>query len=223
MKILEITQACDIKSIYEFGIAAIHEAVFNQPFPEQSYEKKANDHKIYVYGYYESTKLVGYTIVVDQHEDKNLYAWYGGLLAEYQGRGVTIKMFDVMVQKARELGYNSISLATTNRRPNMLRLAIKYGFDIVDIKKRETGEGNKVYFKYYIRPESHLEINLNEDGKKKHPVEIEPMLVNAHKNNCTLIRFVGLKDEEDQKTVNYAMHYCQKFVRVPKIEVELGD
>ncbi len=200
-------------------IRQIHEEIFGMPFPYESYEKKAKLHTLYVYGYYEHESLVGYSIIINQAMEKNLYAWYGGLLAEYQGYGTTIKFFDIMVEKARELEYNSISLATTNCRPNMLILAVKYGFDIYDIKKRDYGEGSKIYFKYPVCPACNITISLkNENGTNLKIPELEKLLVSAYKHNCKKIVFLNILDESDIKLINYAMRYCKKFLRAIDFE-----
>ena len=151
---------CEIFDIEQ--IAPLHQVVFGRPFPYESYNKKLKEHKVYLYAYFEKESIIGYSIVIDQAEEKNLYAWYGGLLPEYQGNGITIRFFDIMVMRARELNYQSITLASTNCRPHMLRLAIKYGFDIYDLKKRDYGEGNKIYFRFPILPDTKLTIRLHE-------------------------------------------------------------
>ncbi len=204
-------------------IVQIHEQIFGSPFPYESYRKKSILYRLYTYAYYENGVLVGYSIIIDQAKEKNLYAWYGGLLAEYQGYGTTVKFFDIMVEKARELHYASISLATTNCRPNMLRLAVKYGFDIYDIKKRDYGEGNKIYFKYTLYPACSITIDLRkEDGSKLQVPELEKILVSAYKHNCTKITFINIFDESDIKVLAFAKRYCEKFLR--PIEFELrGD
>lgn len=195
-------------------ITQIHEQVFGTPFPYESYKKKSILHRLYTYAYYENKILIGYSIVIDQAEEKNLYAWYGGLLAEYQGYGTTIKFFDIMVEKAQKLQYSSISLATTNCRPNMLRLAIRYGFDIYDIKRRDFGEGNKIYFKYFLHPICSITISLiNDDNSKLKIPELEKMLVSVYKHNCTKIVLNNILEESDIKTVIFAKRYCKKFLR----------
>lgn len=201
-------------------VISIHEKIFGEKFPYESYTKKLLAHAIYIYGYYIDSDIVGYSIIIDEQQEKNLYAWYGGLLPEYQGQGVTVQFFDIMCEKARELGYKSISLATTNCRPNMLRLAIKYGFDIYDMKKRDYGEGNKIYFKYYIHPKTAIVISLRtNDNKRLNISDLEIQLVMSYKNNCNKIVFKNVLDVEDEKAILYAKRYCSKFLR--KIEFEL--
>lgn len=195
-------------------IPRLHAEIFGEDFPYESYEKKLEFHRIFIYVYYEDEKAIGYSLVIDQADEKNLYAWYGGLLPKYQGNGLTAQFFDIMHEKARELGYKSISLATTNARPNMLRLAIKYGFDIVDVKKRDTGEGNKIYFKFYVHDTvEEVEIALNQDGKKTPIADIERMLVRAYKSNCSKIHLTNVEYEDDVETIKYVIAYCKKFMR----------
>lgn len=201
-------------------VIPIHEKVFGESFPYESYAKKLQNHSAYIYGYYIDDEIVGYSIIIGEQQEKNLYAWYGGLLPEYQGHGVTVQFFDIMCEKARELNYISISLATTNCRPNMLRLAIKYGFDICDIKKRDYGEGNKIYFKYYIHPQTSFIISLRtENNARLNISDLEKLLVTSYKNNCNRIVFNDVLDIEDKKVILYAKRYCSKFLR--KIEFEL--
>lgn len=142
MKVKEIE---DVNSVIQ-----LHEKIFNKPFPLQSYYKKNSIYKVDIYVYEENSNLLGYSIVVDQEKEKNFYAWYGGVLPKFQGRGITEKFFKVLIENARKKGYKSITLATTNSRPNMIRLAVKMGFEIYDLKKRNYGEGNKIYFQYKI-------------------------------------------------------------------------
>ena len=66
-----------------------------------------------------------YSIIVEQANLKNLYAWYGGVLPEAQGNGITDNFFDKLIDLAREKEYKSVTLASYNTRPHMLRFAIK--------------------------------------------------------------------------------------------------
>ena len=172
-----------IKEIHDINvILPIHYEIFGKEFPISSYYKKSKTNMLYIFVYEEDSKLIGYSIIVDQDEKKNLYAWYGGVLPKYQGRGITQIFFDKLINFAKEKEYDSVTLATSNIRPHMLSLAIKMGFDIVDLKKRETGEGNKIYFEYKILPETTEEISLKENEKYISFVQIEEKLVSAYKN-----------------------------------------
>lgn len=138
---MTIRQIYDIKIIEE-----LHEKIFGYEFPLESFYKKTKKFDVLVFIYEEKGENIGYSIVVDKEEQKTLYAWYGGILSEYQSKGITKKFFDMIVDVAREKSYNSITVATSNLRPHMLTFAINSGFDICDIKKRDTGEGKKLTF-----------------------------------------------------------------------------
>ena len=164
--------------------------------------------------YEEEKKLLGYSIIVDQHEKKNLYAWYGGVLPEFQGNGITAAFLEYIIAIARAINYSSVTLASSNLRPHMLRLAIKMGFDIYDLKKRDYGEGNKIYFRYSVLP-MHLEkIPLSENNRKLKPVEIETRLVKAYKSSASTIEFCY---DENIDTLIYAINYCNSFSKKPNL------
>ena len=176
---------------------------------------------IYIFVYEKESELIGYSIIVDQENEKNLYAWYGGVLPELQGNGITQKFFDRLIKLAIDKEYLSISLATSNIRPHMLRLAIKMGFDIVDLKKREYGEGNKIYFKYKILPPYTEEICFTENGEMIKFVQIEEKLVRAYKKNCTVLKLSCYKDTLD--ALAYAVRYCNSFWKKPKVLINLYE
>ena len=210
-----------IKEIHDINIIlSLHERIFGKEFPISSYYKKCKTNNLYIFVYEEETKLIGYSIIVDQADKKNLYAWYGGVLPEFQGKGITQTFFDRLINFAKENEYISITLATSNIRPHMLALAIKMGFDIVDLKKREYGEGNKIYFKYKIMPPYAEEISFEEYGKMIPLVQIEERIVRAYKNNCTLLK---INCNENIEALKYAVKYCNSFIRKPKILINLQD
>lgn len=208
-----------IKEVHDINIILpLHDEIFGKEFPLTSYYKKCKTNKLYIFVYEKESKLIGYSIIVDQENEKNLYAWYGGVLPEFQGNGITQKFFDRLIKLAIDKEYLSISLATSNIRPHMLRLAIKMGFDIVDLKKREYGEGNKIYFKYKILPPYVEEISLEKSGKSMTLVQIEEKLVRAYKNNCTLLKINCI---EDIYAFEYIVRYCNGFWRRPKFLIDL--
>ena len=210
-----------IKEIHDINIIIpLHKRIFGKEFPVSSYYKKRKINNIYIFIYEEDDEMIGYSIIVDQSEEKNLYAWYGGVLPEFQGRGVTQNFFNRLINFAEEKEYLSITLATSNVRPHMLELAIKMGFDIVDLKKREYGEGNKIYFKYRIKPPYIEEISFEEHDQIITLVQIEEKLVRAYKNNCTLLK---INCNENLEALRYTVRYCNSFIRKPKILLNLQN
>lgn len=207
-----------IKEIQDITpILSLHEEIFGKPFPLSSYYKKSKTNKLYIFVYEEALNLIGYSIIVDQHQEKNMYAWYGGVLPNFQGNGISKTFFENLIKLARGKNYSSVTVATSNIRPHMLILAIKMGFDIYDLKKRETGEGNKIYFRYRLFPQHTESILLERNGIWLKPVEIEENLVRAYKNNCSAIIF---KYTGNVDTLIYALKYCNSFSRRPHILIE---
>ena len=211
-----------IKEIKDINvIIPLHEEIFGKTFPISSYYKKCRTNKLYIYVYEYNSSLIGYSIIVDQNDEKNMYAWYGGVLPKFQGKGITQTFFDNLIAVARKKDYSSVTLASSNIRPHMLRLAIKMGFDIYDLKKRKDGEGNKIYFRYKLFPPHHEIIPLTENGRMIKPVEIEEKLVRAYKSNSISIKFVYNGNID---TLIYALMYCNSFSKRPKILIEAeGD
>lgn len=204
-----------IKQIYDVEvIKPLHKEIFGTEFPTSSYYKKRNKYDLYIYVYEQDCEFLGYSIIVDQADIQNLYAWYGGVLPEAQGNGITDSFFDRLIELAREKHYKSVTVASYNTRPHMLRFAIKKGFDIYDIKKREYGSGNKIYFRYLIHPPSIFEIDLIDNGRFVKPAEIEEKLVVAYKKNCQKFYFKGVYN---YKTLEYAIRYCNSFSNRPEI------
>lgn len=207
-----------MKEIHDINIILqIHKEIFGREFPISSYYKKSCTNNLYIFVYEENAKLIGYSIIVDQSTEKNLYAWYGGVLPEYQGRGITQEFFNKLIKFAEEKGYISISLATSNVRPHMLTLAVKMGFDIVDLKKREYGEGNKIYFKYRIMPSYVEEISFDEYNTL---VQIEEKIVRAYKNNCSLLK---INCNNNLEALEYTVKYCNSFIRKLEIIINLQN
>lgn len=195
-------------------IIPLHKEIFGTDFPINSYYKKKKEHNLYIFVYEYGSILFGYSIIVDQSLEKNLYAWYGGVLPNAQGQGITNLFFDKLIELAIQKGYVSVTVASYNTRPHMLRFAIKKGFDIFDIKKRDYGYGDKIYFRYLINPPSIRTFKLIENERYVKPAELELELVKAYKSNCKTFIYEGTSNYE---TLYYAIIYCNSFADRPKI------
>lgn len=197
-------------------IIPLHKQIFGKEFPIGSYNKKKLNNDIDIYIYEKGEEIVGYSIIIIEKEQKNMYAWYGGVLPKYQGNGLTKKFIEELIRISREKGYFSITLASTNLRPHMLILAINMGFDIDRIKNRDYGEGNKIYFKYLIKPKCEENLYLYENGKNLLPSEAEERLIKAYKNNAVSINIITYDNVE---TLLYVIKYCNSFYKKPKLNV----
>ena len=192
-------------------IIPLHKIIFGKDFSLQSFYKKKRDNDILIFLYVENSINIGYSIAIIQEEKKNIYAWYGGVIPEYQGIGITKQFFETLIDYTLKLNFQTITVATSNLRPHMITFAVKMGFDIYDIKKRDTGEGNKIYFIYRVRPEWIATINLKKDITI---VDIERKLVELYKSNATTLI---LSNIENIEYIPYITKYCNSFIRRPKL------
>ena len=197
----------------------MHKNIFGKEFPINSYYKKKEKDDLLIFVYEEGKILIGYSIVVAQTSLSNLYAWYGGVLPSFQNQGITRIFLQYLIEYARVHKFNSITLASSNLRPHMLRLAIKLGFDIVDIKKRTEGEGNKIYFRLEIKPESTESISLKDFEKSECFTELEKIAVKQFKSNCSLVYVLN----PFAKPLRYFIMYHNSFAKQPQIIVIGGN
>lgn len=212
---MEICQIDDVNFILN-----LHSEIFGKDFPIKSYEKKSKQNELLIFIYKEGEQLVGYSIIVVQKEVNNLYAWYGGVLPRYQGRGINKKFLEFLIEYARKQNYDSVTLASSNMRPHMLRLAIKLGFDIDDIKKRNFGDGNKIYFKYKILPEHTRKLSLKTNKEDAtYFAKLERTAVEAMKTNCSKI----VIEDVNEMGLKYLLKYFNSFNKYPEIIVFLNS
>ena len=209
---MNIVQINKIKPVLE-----LHRQITGREFPIESYYKKKLMYDVNIYVYEQDEKYIGYSLVVDKANDKDLYAWYGGVLPQYQGQGITSSFLDKLISLAIEGGYNSVTLATSNVRPHMLRLAIKKGFDIVDLKKRDYGDGNKIYLSYKIQTPTEDLINLSKIFLR----DMESFIVRCYKSNCTILTVECTNIQEDLNKLQYLIIYYNSLARLPYLEVKV--
>lgn len=209
-----------IQQIYDLNsVLGLHREIFGKDFPIASYKKKSQQNKLLIFIYKQREQLIGYSIIVIQKEINNLYAWYGGVLPKYQGKGLNKQFLEYLIDYARNEKYESITLASSNMRPHMLRLAIKLGFDIDDIKKRNYGDGNKIYFKFKILTESSRKISLRaSEENATYFANLERTAVEVMKSNCTRVEI----EDVNENGLKYLLNYFNSFNKYPEITVFLN-
>ena len=206
MKIKEIN---DLKVIQD-----LNKEIFGFDFSEDIFNHKRKKYPIKMYIYEDDKKYIGYSLVVDEYDKKNYYAWYGGVIAGFQGKKITSNFFEFLISLARENDYHSVTLATHNNKPHMLILAIKMGFDIYNIKIRDDENGNKIYLKYVINKENkEKEIDLVDYSF----IGLERLIVNIYKANYVSVR-INKYDNIDK--LIYLLNYFSSFEFVPTIFIK---
>ena len=201
------------------SILPLHSEIFGKDFPMKSYEKKRKQSELLIFVYEEGQQLIGYSIIVVQKEINNLYAWYGGVLPKYQGKGLNKQFLEFLIEYARINSYDSVTLASSNMRPHMLRLAIKLGFDIYDIKKRDFGDGDKIYFKFKILPEHLQKLSFKTEREDAtYFANLERIAVEMMKTNCSKI----VIEDINEMGLEYLLKYFNSFSKYPKVTVSIN-
>ncbi|MFS0785202.1 GNAT family N-acetyltransferase [Shouchella sp. 1P09AA] len=97
---------------------------------------------------YDAQTLVGYKIGYER-STSIFYSWLGGVHADYRGRGIALQLMNRQHLKAKKAGYSFIETKTMNRWRNMLIVNIQFGFDVVDVEKKE-GEEPKILLRKHL-------------------------------------------------------------------------
>ena len=84
-------------------------------------------------------KLVGYGIGYE--EKGKYYLWSLAVLPEYRRNGIGSEIIEEQIRLAKEKGYASFLVKTSNRWKEMLRLLLKRGFNIIGFKEHEWEDG----------------------------------------------------------------------------------
>jgi len=198
-------------------VLPLHNEIFHMDFPLDSYYKKLKKYPLHIFVYKENEKDIGYSIIIEENDKKNLYAWYGGVLPEYQGKGITKNFFNFLISFASNLDFESVTVATNNKRPHMIVLATKLGFNIYDLKKRNPIEDNKIYFKYSIDRNESVTLSLAHVTF----AQIEQFIVSSYKKNNQEISFYY--DDSNYLKLKYIIDYCQSFAIPPQILLYIDE
>jgi len=84
-------------------------------------------------------KLIGYGIGYE--EKGKYYLWSLAVSPEHRKKGVGSKIIEEQIGFAKEKGYSSFLVKTSNKWKEMLRLLLKKGFNIIGFKEHEWEDG----------------------------------------------------------------------------------
>lgn len=223
---------CSLQAIFP-----LHMQIYGQAFPMESLQKKQEKElELKHIGFFQEDILVGYCIVIDYAAEKRLHAWVGGTLPEQQGKGIFSQFYDWLIQTAKERGYQFVSGNTDNYKPNMLRLLIQKGFDIVGVEHTAHGDGTKVLMRYTIYQPTKLRLSItsgcnfdcffcHHDGVVvQQPTKIslpalERILVQARKLCVEEITITGGEPATYFEAIAYVLKYCANWGKLPKIKI----
>lgn len=219
------------------NIISIYPEVFLVPFPEESYyEKIKKGYHVFHVEFWEQEKLIGFCLVIDKKEEAVLHCWIGGILPKYRKKGVFSGFLDWIIQYGSKYHYAHITLNTDNNKPAMLKLLVKYGFCIIDVKKSEYGDGHKLISIYDIcTPRKmrlsitdrcnmdcffcHSEGNFTCNSGHMPLSAIEQLLIQANRMNFTEITITGGEPLTYLEGVLSVVSNCSRWIHPPKIKI----
>lgn len=134
LKTMEETE----KKISEFKIA----------YNKKQYLNRLRNRKYSIFFAIEDNKVVGYAVSYDKGD--KFYVWTIAVLKEYRNRGIAKELLQKSIETGKEFGYRKVYLKTRNIFKNMIFLALKSGFKIVNVTKKEDVEQNRIWMEKAI-------------------------------------------------------------------------
>lgn len=218
-------------------IQAIHSKIFFESFPLKSYFKKMEEGYVLLpVVFYDEERIVGYCIVLDDPVKKIYRAWVGGVLPDCRNCGIFSFFYNWLIEYAVHNKYKYIEGNTDNYKPDMIKILVSLGFDIVEVKHTNYGDGRKICMRYTVNNPLKLRISLiskcnlycffcHHEGVKTtidNPMSIpslERLLIQAKKLNVQEITITGGEPLLCLDKLSYIIKYCSSWLRKPKIKV----
>ena len=116
-------------------------------YPLEYYQKKITDFPDnLIYLIKEGDKLVGDMIAYATEDSWHI--WALGMEEEYQRRGVGTELLEMNEKIAGNKGFNAVTVNVYNTSPEMQRLLLKRGYQIIGIDASEIdSKYNEIHFK----------------------------------------------------------------------------
>lgn len=218
-------------------IISVHSKIFLFPFSYENYDNKLKKgYDILPVKFLEDEKLIGYCLVLDKHSNSSLHCWVGGVLPEYRNTGAFSGFIDWIIYYAAENDYKHITVNTDNNKQEIIRLLVKYGFNITGVSETKYGDGNKIMFVYDIYPQRkmrlsitdkcnmncffcHSEGNFTSNNNNISLPAIEQLLVQAQKMNFSEITVTGGEPLLYFEGLSFILSNCRKWIHPPKIKI----
>lgn len=87
---------------------------------------------------------------VGYEREDYFYSWMGGVLPVYRRFGIAQALADAQETWARAQGHSHIIFKTRNSHKAMLLFAIKNGFNIIEIEKRDSVEDYRILLQKFL-------------------------------------------------------------------------
>lgn len=149
----------------EFGLQSLHQLsevdfkqmseVYQEGFEEelsrQKIEERLTDVKsLLILSVYEENKMVGFKIGYALNAE-TYYSWIGAIRRDYRGLGLASELMKTQHKWSYEQGFRQIETKSRNQFTDMLRLDLKFGFQITAVEQDSDGR-NKIIMKKALTP-----------------------------------------------------------------------
>lgn len=218
-------------------IIQIYPEIFILPFQAEEYNKKIKKgYEIFPVKFLNDGKLIGFCFVIDKHINSSLHCWIGGVLPEHRKTGVFGDFIEWVIDYACENKYARVTLNTDNNKPDIIRMLVKYGFDINNIEETKYGDGKRIMFIHDIYPRRKMRLSITDrcnmncffchyEGNFSPYISsislsaIEQLLIQAQKMNFSEITITGGEPLTYFEGVLSILSNCNKWIHRPKIKI----
>ncbi|MBL3657531.1 GNAT family N-acetyltransferase [Fulvivirga sediminis] len=116
---------------------------FENPYQLTDYHKRLDRVKYLALKALVNGQAVGFKLGYDLGH-QIFYSWFGGVLPNYRRYGVAKKLADTQEEWVKKHNFHFIRVKTRNHFKPMLIFALKSGFSIINIEKKEKTEEHRI-------------------------------------------------------------------------------
>ncbi|RFS15474.1 GNAT family N-acetyltransferase [Emticicia sp. C21] len=120
-------------------------------YDEKDYETRLFNTNSLVLVALDGSTPVGFKVGYQRDNDGSFYSWMGGVIPDYRKLHIAQKLADTQEAWAVEKGFNAIVFKTRNSLKGMLIFAIKNGFCIEAVERKEAIEDYRIIFRKKLK------------------------------------------------------------------------
>jgi len=217
-------------------IKDLHEEIFGNEINGKRISEEQANGNIDVYILTHNNKHVGYGIVKKNKALLSYHIWLGGVLPDYQKKGIFGFFLNEIKKFAANYQYKFISASSYNHRPKMLTLFIKRGFKISGTSIGTYGDKIKINFRYDVPNKNDVRISLtnkcnfncffcHKEGldvnnfNELSIINLEKILYQADLNNYRSITFTGGEPLITRPALKFAINFCNQLQNKPNLTI----
>lgn len=121
---------------------------FKIPYNRKQYLSRLRGRKYSIFFAIENKQPVGYAVSYGKGD--KFYIWTIAVLKNYRGKGVAKELLKKSMDAGKDLGYRRVYLKTRNCFQSMIFLALKFGFKITKVTKKEDVNQNRIWMEKII-------------------------------------------------------------------------